>query len=411
MITDTDGAEYTYDLFNRMTCADLGIGAVYEYSYDGDGKRIRKTSLTEDIHFIWDGMNLAEQIEYYLGTYTDSKQFIYGVDLSFGLVDGDIWTYYTNLRGDIAGYEASSGNTVVYKYDAWGNLLNPTENDENPFRFAGEYQDLCSGLIYLRNRYYDPSIGRFITEDPARDGLNWYIYANNNPVNYIDPLGLDAVLITADHAAMWQGHTSIITQDTRNGNWYYFYWGDKATYFVEVPWEDGAMGSLKNFNSWLNKQDLPYSTKNYTSATFVEGDFNASVDYFKNLVSGTTIEKGYRMEVGRYDKPTMEYYQINKSYDLWDANCLQMSMKGFYKGTLKDGTKVSSFMKGQLDKTKLANVRPNTAEEVFNQLFFNRRFTRASAKNDVTWEALYGSPDDRYKNKGLHYAKTLGVSK
>ena len=86
-------------------------------------------------------------------------------------------------------------------------------------------------------------------------------------------------------------------------------------------------------------------------------------------------------------------------------------MKGFYKGTLKDGTKVSSFMKGQLDQTTLANMRPNTAENVFNQLFFNRRFTRAAAKNDVTWEALYGSPDDKYKEKGLFYAKTLGVSR
>ncbi|WP_407422221.1 hypothetical protein [Methanobrevibacter sp.] len=233
----------------------------------------------------------------------------------------------------------------------------------------------------------------------------------NNPVNYVDPLGLDAVLITADHAAAGAGHTSIITQDTRDGKWYYFYWGDKATYFVEVPWEDGAMGSLENFNSWLNKQDLPYSTKNYTSATFVEGDFNASVDYFKDLVAGTTIEKGYRMEVGRYDKPTMEYYQINKSYSLLKANCLQMSMKGFYKGTLKNGTSVKSFMNGQLDKTWMADTIPNFAEDVFNQLFFNRRFTRAAAKNDVTWEALYGSPGERYKTKGLFYAKTLGVSK
>ena len=49
---------------------------------------------------------------------------------------------------------------------------------------------MCSGLIYLRNRYYDPSIWRFITEDPARDGLNWYVYANNNPLKYIDPSGL-----------------------------------------------------------------------------------------------------------------------------------------------------------------------------------------------------------------------------
>ena len=57
-------------------------------------------------------------------------------------------------------------------------------------RYCGEYTDTESGLIYLRNRYYDPSIGRFITEDPIRDGSNWYIYCDNNPVMYVDPLGL-----------------------------------------------------------------------------------------------------------------------------------------------------------------------------------------------------------------------------
>ncbi len=56
-------------------------------------------------------------------------------------------------------------------------------------RYCGEYTDTESGLIYLRNRYYDPSIGRFITEDPIRDGSNWYIYCDNNPVMYVDPSG------------------------------------------------------------------------------------------------------------------------------------------------------------------------------------------------------------------------------
>ena len=57
------------------------------------------------------------------------------------------------------------------------------------FGYCGEYQDLCSGLIYLRNRYYDPNIGRFITEYPARDGLNWYVYCRNNHVNIFAPTG------------------------------------------------------------------------------------------------------------------------------------------------------------------------------------------------------------------------------
>lgn len=71
--------------------------------------------------------------------------------------------------------------------------------DTNPFRYCGEYQDLCSGLIYMRNRYYDPSIGRFITEDPARDGLNWYVYCGNSPVTLFDPSGLIVTVWDKQH--------------------------------------------------------------------------------------------------------------------------------------------------------------------------------------------------------------------
>ncbi|MBQ3055518.1 MAG: DUF4329 domain-containing protein [Oscillospiraceae bacterium] len=66
------------------------------------------------------------------------------------------------------------------------------ENDTpaNPLGYCGEYRDAETGFIYLRARYYDPNLGRFTTEDPARDGLNWYVYCNNNPINYVDPWGL-----------------------------------------------------------------------------------------------------------------------------------------------------------------------------------------------------------------------------
>ena len=60
----------------------------------------------------------------------------------------------------------------------------------NPFGYCGEYTDSESGLIYLRNRYYSPDIARFVTEDPVKDGVNWYVYCGNNPVMFVDPLGL-----------------------------------------------------------------------------------------------------------------------------------------------------------------------------------------------------------------------------
>ena len=79
--------------------------------------------------------------------------------------DGAAEYYIKNIHGDVVGMTDAEGNlTDNYYYDAFGNEQNVT-NDNNPFRYAGEYFDEESGLIYLRNRYYDSSTGRFITED------------------------------------------------------------------------------------------------------------------------------------------------------------------------------------------------------------------------------------------------------
>ena len=91
---------------------------------------------------------------------------------------------------------------ATYDYDAFGNLTENTgsEATNNPFRYNGQYHDDETGLLYLRNRYYDPTIGRFTQEDPAKDGTNWYVYCANDPVNYIDPSGLIITCSTDDSA-------------------------------------------------------------------------------------------------------------------------------------------------------------------------------------------------------------------
>jgi RHS repeat-associated protein len=49
-----------------------------------------------------------------------------------------------------------------------------------------------TGLVYMRARYYEPTTGRFISEDPARDGGNWYLYADGDPVNKVDADGSES---------------------------------------------------------------------------------------------------------------------------------------------------------------------------------------------------------------------------
>lgn len=75
-------------------------------------------------------------------------------------------------------------------FDAWGNMVQSSGSIAQ-YGYTGREPD-ASGLIYYRARYYDPTIGRFISRDPAGmpDGVNQYAYANNNPVNFTDPSGL-----------------------------------------------------------------------------------------------------------------------------------------------------------------------------------------------------------------------------
>ncbi|KAA8995777.1 RHS repeat-associated core domain-containing protein, partial [Paenibacillus spiritus] len=88
----------------------------------------------------------------------------------------------------------------TYDYDIWGNPKVTEEADSfrNAFRYAGEYWDSDTGLQYLRARWYDPSTGRFITEDTWEgrinhpDSQNPYVYVVNNPLRYVDPSGLKA---------------------------------------------------------------------------------------------------------------------------------------------------------------------------------------------------------------------------
>ena len=75
--------------------------------------------------------------------------------------------------------------------------------DDSPFRYAGEYYDKETGTYYLRARYYDPVIGRFLREDPARHSTNWYLYCYCNPVRYTDPSGKIPVETFADAASAW----------------------------------------------------------------------------------------------------------------------------------------------------------------------------------------------------------------
>ncbi|OMD34714.1 hypothetical protein BSK56_33475, partial [Paenibacillus borealis] len=106
--------------------------------------------------------------------------------------------YLYNGHGDVVQIVNTSGTPVnTYSYDEWGNITSQTEGIQNSFKYAGEIYDAETGLYYLRARYYDPSIGRFLNEDTVEGQIdnplsqNLYTYVSNNPLRYIDPSGHD----------------------------------------------------------------------------------------------------------------------------------------------------------------------------------------------------------------------------
>ncbi|MDO5398914.1 MAG: RHS repeat-associated core domain-containing protein, partial [bacterium] len=189
-----DIESFTYNAKNQLTGYTKG-STTASYTYGANGLRKSKTVGSTVTGFIWNGQNLAAETN---GS-TVKNIYSYGPDgIQCGNINGSDILYVKDAHGNtVTTLNGSKGSIRDYTYDAFGNQLSTiTSSDTNPFRYCGEYYDKESGLMYLRNRYYDSSMGRFITEDPIKDGLNWYSYCKGNPLMFMDPFGLETLKIS-----------------------------------------------------------------------------------------------------------------------------------------------------------------------------------------------------------------------
>jgi len=82
--------------------------------------------------------------------------------------------------------------TDRFSYDAFGRTRAREGLNRNPYQFTGQQVDAETGLVYLRARYYDPALGRFLSRDPVLTE-HPYAYVGNNPANLVDPSGMSGV--------------------------------------------------------------------------------------------------------------------------------------------------------------------------------------------------------------------------
>jgi RHS repeat-associated protein len=115
-----------------------------------------------------------------------------GIDEPLAELRSGTTSYYQrDGLGSVSSLSTAAGSlTNTYSYDSFGSTTASTGSVSNPFRYTGREFDSETGVYQYRARYYDPSVGRFMSEDPVWYGtFNLYNYVGGNPVNYTDPSG------------------------------------------------------------------------------------------------------------------------------------------------------------------------------------------------------------------------------
>ena len=115
------------------------------------------------------------------------------IDEPLALYQGSTTSYFQpDGLGSITSLTNPAGAVAAsYVYDSFGNLTASTGTISNPFQYSGREFDSETGIYYYRARYYDPSAGRFLGEDPiVLGGVNAYSFVENRPTSLIDPAGL-----------------------------------------------------------------------------------------------------------------------------------------------------------------------------------------------------------------------------
>ncbi|MCX5885489.1 MAG: cysteine peptidase family C39 domain-containing protein [Proteobacteria bacterium] len=192
---------YSWD-FNNMLTQVVAGGKTYSFKYDAIGNRNGKVENSVETKYVVDPNTALSRIL----AETDSNgtitaYYVYGLGLISKIVPSgqtyQAYYYHSDGIGSTIAMTDSSGTIVnKYAYDAFGKVMNQAETINNPFKYVGRFgvMDEGNGLLYMRARYYDLEVGRFINKDPIGlfGGYNLYTYVANNPINLIDPLGFQS---------------------------------------------------------------------------------------------------------------------------------------------------------------------------------------------------------------------------
>ncbi|WP_159392844.1 RHS repeat-associated core domain-containing protein [Streptomyces cyaneogriseus] len=225
---DTDGQlkndgirTYTWNARGELTNL-IKAGTASSFAYDPLGGRMSKTTGGTTNRYLTDGNNpLVEQDS---AGATKATVATSGLDEFLTRTEaGKTQIYLTDALGTVVGLANTDGTIATsYAYDPNGTPTASGATSSNPYTFTGREDD-GTGLLYYRNRYYDPQTGRFISQDPIghAGGTNLYQYALSSPTTYTDPTGNNPMIAGCVIGGLFDGGMDWLAQrlSGRKVNW------------------------------------------------------------------------------------------------------------------------------------------------------------------------------------------------
>jgi RHS repeat-associated protein len=268
--TNATVATYGYDALGRRVTKTVG-GTVEQYVYSGASKIVEEYVKGQDV---------PARINY----------FSPNTDHMFATrTGGQIYYYLADSRGSVALLTSGAGDVVErYRYDEYGQttimdasfLTRNTSAYGNEIMFTGQRLDAETGLYFMTARYYSPILGRFISRDPSGfvDTLNLYEYARSNPINFVDPLGLEA---------QCQEITTVSWDAAQKIKWL----KDRVVIFKGVKWN--ISGGISFKTEQCKDRCCQHKTGTFVDLSWkqftLEGKVSAS---FSNVVPGWGLQVG-----------------------------------------------------------------------------------------------------------------------
>lgn len=191
-ITPTSGmVNLTFNSRNQLTAAD-GTS----YTYDAEGRRRTLTAGTGTTRFVMDPNGSLDRLLIRHNPDQSVTYFVHGLGILYEVDESEnTKTYHYDQVGSTIALTNDSGKvTGRAEYTAYGFIGRKLGEMDTPFLYNGRFGVMSdpNGLLHMRARYYSPFLMRFLNPDPIgfSGGMNWFAYADGNPISMLDPFGL-----------------------------------------------------------------------------------------------------------------------------------------------------------------------------------------------------------------------------